>query len=465
MADKKFFISLLFILGSFRLLLIPIGSGDLAIWIADGLAFLNSHTFQNIDIYTVHQKLEFIYPARIMNIVFGAIYKYTNHILGVVIFIRLSLFLALLYFYQHIIKEKTKWNIYNFFILSLCFLGLTLFLDRPAVLGLVCFIVFLTINQKEAFILKDYLKLTSLFLIWNNVHSSVLILLPYLLYRMFLKFIQKNSNKRDLVTFLIFFTTLFMTPESVKIIDYVYATLTISKGRVISEWTSAFSFHHPTMSLLYLVTLGAFLIKFLKEHSLRELFKIDFLPYLFLGFVSIRHSVWFFAICPILFHRYQLWSLKENYFFKNKIINLSIIMIFGSYCFANSILFYPKNDQVIYSSDASVKISDLLNASTQEHRIFNQWELGSYLILKQPHPIFIDTRNIIYPKQIFEDYRKILNCFEKCDEILNKYKLDTFVLKKEGWPFLKWLKVNTKVLYEDNLYIYSQSKVETSSSF
>lgn len=455
MSNKKFLLGIALILGCFRLLLIPVGTGDLAIWIADGQEILKSFSLPHKDLYSVHSNLDFIYPARLSNIFFAGIYNISEQIIHVAIFIRLFLFFSMIIFFKETLMGKIEWNIRNLIVASLALLGLTLFLDRAACLGLSLFLIIIHILNRDLS-KKDFLSLFALFVFWSNLHSSVLILAPLLVYRIMLALYKKTSLLPHIILIGLYGVSLFVTPEHINILSYVKQTMSLSGQRVISEWTSALRFKHPMMSALYFLGLFLMLYKVCKSGRWKDLIFNQYFVFVFLGFVSIRHSVWFFAVLPLLYHQLNLWDKKPTYAFQNEKLNLGITLVLCLFCLINSPFLKSGNEQKVYGSDTPVAIANLLYRSEYKHRVFNQWELGSYLILKQPHPIFVDTRNIIYPQKIYEKYKKIINCTQSCEKLFKEFHLDTIVLRKEGWPLLTWIRKKTKIQYEDETFIMAK---------
>jgi hypothetical protein len=63
--------------------------------------------------------------------------------------------------------------------------------------------------------------------------------------------------------------------------------------------------------------------------------------------------------------------------------------------------------------------------------VFNDWEYGSYFILAQKHRIYIDTRNIIYSRESFNEYLNIVNGVTNWESSLEKYKFKYIVVNKK----------------------------------
>lgn len=462
MHSKQFLMTIFFVLAVFRLFIIPQGTGDLAIWIADGLSFLENFQIQRVDTFTLHKSLEFIYPARISSIIFAFIYKFLD-LSGVTIFIRLCLALAIWINYKKYISPSMPWNIINLMTIICASIGMTLFLDRPACLGILYATILFPYLMKESLDKKDSLIVFLCFILWSNTHSSILILAPVIAYKFLLSLFFKKELRTTFIIGLFLSLSLLMTPEGFNIFEYVYSTVSVSKGRTISEWSHAFEFIHPEMSLLYFATFLLLFFQLYRHNKLIDAIKTPFFVLFFLGFFSIRNSVWLFTFIICYFHYFKLWDHRENIFFKNRSLNT------GLTCLAITYLLYAspynsfkskKNDG--YGLDAPVEIAHLLAKQTVPQRILNQWELGSYLILKQPHPVFIDTRNIIYSNGIFSDYKKLMNCHAECESRLDKYDINAVVLRQESWPIIDFLRSKWMITFEDKDFIFFQRKSPTS---
>jgi len=453
MNSKNFYITLFFILTCFRLLIIPIGTNDLAVWISDGLHILNTLSISRVDLYSLHPNLEFIYPARFSNIIFGAIYKLFDF-QGVAIFLRLWIFAAIFLIYKGSQKNNFQWNEKNFVILSLSTIGITLFLDRPACFAVLLAIYIFPFFEKSSLKLKEVILLFSLFILWNNLHSSFFIILPIILYKFLISVYKKKEILNSFKIGTIFFLSIWFTPEGENILHYVYQTITTSKNRNILEWSNVFKFAYPQTSILLLLIFLFIIYRFYQLKKIKKLIYSPLFPLLFLGLGNIRNAIWLFLIAPYLLTKYDLWYKSDNKFFVNKKLNLFIIISLSfSIIYISPWIHLNKKNNFGFGTDSPIMATKVILKKTIRQKIFNQWEVGSYLTLKQTNPIYIDTRNIIYNQSIYDEYIKILNCTSTCARFLNKYNFTTVILRKEKWPLINYLKTNWTKAFEDKDFI------------
>ena len=108
-----------------------------------------------------------------------------------------------------------------------------------------------------------------------------------------------------------------------------------------------------------------------------------------------------------------------------------------------------------FNNDAPIAATKIINEQKEPLVIFNQWELGSYLTLHQKNKIFIDSRNIIYTREIFDQYKRLIRCRINCSQLLEQFNINTVLLRKENFPLIESLKLllNWEISYEDDMFI------------
>jgi hypothetical protein len=186
------------------------------------------------------------------------------------------------------------------------------------------------------------------------------------------------------------------------------------------------------------------------------------------GFIVIRNTVWPHFAFPILVSKYLSSDDSSSESPQKNALNLVIVI----FLFVSMILFFPQvkptvahilpeTKKYVFSRYSPKKISDYLNENTSSEAIFNQWELGSFLIYAQKRKIFIDTRNIIYKRENFNQYSSIINGGDY-DKVFTKFKIGFIVFDKDRYKkfYEKLLKDNVyrEVLNERGIVLFEINK-------
>ncbi len=177
-----------------------------------------------------------------------------------------------------------------------------------------------------------------------------------------------------------------------------------------------------------------------------------------LSFLSLRHTAFLFTIAflPLLRLLFD-WSTRANPSFFDAVTKftptrliLATCLVLAALNFAKELhkplldKYYTPIEAVSFLKTYYPELSNLdLNSTRAINiespvRLFNEYNIGAYL-LEQDIPVFIDSRANIYTKpfssnlesDIFSDSVEIINGSEESFELINKYRLSTFLLYKE----------------------------------
>ena len=120
----------------------------------------------------------------------------------------------------------------------------------------------------------------------------------------------------------------------------------------------------------------------------------------------------------------------------------------------------PDSKKAVYDTSTVEIFSNYLNKTEDIAPLFNNWDYGSYLILSQKHPIFIDTRNIIYSDKEFFEYQKMVEGHDDWKQIIEKYKIKYILLnKKMNSLIIAKLKTESQwenVLMDENAILFEK---------
>ena len=264
------------------------------------------------------------------------------------------------------------------------------------------------------------------------------------LWREFSRFVllKKKISWQQPVAVCSFVLTSLMNPFGFKIYPYIVETAVLSRERNILEWESlSFSGLYATQTIFISILVAVFLISagFLFRTS-KEKFKkavtSPFLPLLMLGLQNNRNtSLPFFVAIPFMCE--FIFEKGEEKSEDKRKSPLNYVFLAG--VFACLILFFPTlkpytqgllpgNKAEVYDKFTVPSIADYLNHTVDNDVVFNDWGYGSFLILAQKHPIFIDTRNIIFSNKDMHECASVFRAVSGWETILEKYKARYIIL-------------------------------------
>lgn len=448
MSKQRFYYWLFFSLPIIYYLSLPITTGDLAVWVAQGKYFFSTGEILRHDIYSVLPTKNLIYPVGTCLIY--ALTYFLGGLLAVSLFHKLILIGLLLVWYKSSLQKiKEPWGYPSLLIIFLAWFGSSMFwVDRPALLGMFpLLLAFLKLQKKEDLNLADFFILTAINIAWVNLHGSWPLLVMMYGWREVMNgiFVKKRFQWQQLGGGALLLASSLINPFGYKVFSYILETANLSKERRIDEWAPpSLSGAYPSQAVVYFVLLVLMIILsiyfFKKDRAqLTRLLASPFIPLLLLGFQSIRNTALpFFVLIPFAceFFLVKGESVKDEV--KKSPLNLVIvggliflIIIFLPMVKPMSGKFLPENKRNVYDTSAPIEATRFLNGTQDQDPVFNDWEYGSFLILSQKHPIFIDTRNIIYGKNEFDEYQRVVEVSGGWETVLEKYKIKYVLLNRK----------------------------------
>jgi hypothetical protein len=232
-------------------------------------------------------------------------------------------------------------------------------------------------------------------------------LLPMMLtWKIFFQFNHfKNPFRSLVITFCIFAASL-INPFGYKVFTYLIETARASRNRGLGEWLApTLSTNFPQGFLFW--TLFAVSIYFLwqqfRKHQFLRSVANPFFLILILGATSTRNvAIAFTFLLPAAGVLGLLKPQPRNdsiVFQKNSWIAATLIL---------SILLTPYFKPWQWDNSVSPGLAQTIREDGRNCAILNDFNLGSFLMLELPNPIYLDTRNIIYTDKEFLDYEKTL---------------------------------------------------------
>ena len=477
MTRQQFYYWLFFSLPVIYFLSMPIATGDLAVWVAHGKYILShGHILRN-DIFSILPTKALVYPVGTC-LLYGSIYFLTG-LIGVSLFHKMILILI-----SYIWKDTSLNHLENpFTITSLLLILFSWFgcsmywIDRPALIGMIPLLISFNILQKsEDLNDRDYFYLTLINIAWVNLHGSWPLLMLMYAWREFTRrcILEKRNSLKIIMFIPILLLTSLLNPFGYKVFSYVFETTKISKLRQIDEWAQPnLTGHYQSQVIAYFILLVLFvgysLYGFLKKKELfKSMITSPFVLIVFLGLIGVRNTALpFFILIPFSAKYVLSANTNAEKMEKKSVINLLITMftillffLFLPYVkpYVQNIL--PDSKKAVYDTSTVEIFSNYLNKTEDIAPLFNNWDYGSYLILSQKHPIFIDTRNIIYSDKEFFEYQKMVEGHDDWKQIIEKYKIKYILLnKKMNSLIIAKLKTESQwenVLMDENAILFEK---------
>lgn len=459
MSRRNFYLFLFFLLPLIYFLSLPIAVGDLAIWIAQGSYFLKTGSLLRHDIYSILPTQDLVYPAGAC-ILYAFIYSWGGLLAVSLMHKLVVLALSAIWWKSSLSKLRSPWSLQTVAVILLAWFGMaSLCVDRPALLATMPFLLSYLILEKQSDLSwSDILLLNGINILWVNLHGSWLLLIIMFawreLMRRLLRF-EKSMEPRVILRSVIGLLSLGLSslanPFGLQIFKYVIETVRVSRERGIAEWrVTSFSGQYTSQGIafyfVFLFSIGCLFYWFKTRRDFNRgsssrqkammFLTSPFVILLVSGMFNVRNTIWVFvALIPAAA---QLGFLRDDHREEKKsFINVAIIVGLIALVvallppFKEKIFFLlPPEKRALFDSSAPIAFVKILNNSPDRAPVFNDWEYGSYLALAQKHPIFMDSRNIIYDAKEFQDYLDILEANPNWGQILAHYQIGYVLLNK-----------------------------------
>lgn len=416
--------------------------------------------------------IEWIYISWLADIIDALNYKIFG-LSGIVLFYTIIFYTAIYIIFKYSLNKGV-----SFFSLFLSFIFLFQMIDynfavRTYIYSCFFLVVWYIIineylnDEKES---KKIYILIPLQLIWVNIHSTFIY--GFIMFFLFLigsivewkkNVIKFNKIKKLFVISFICFVISFINPFGVKIYYFLYNHDFSGNLYKMNYEFMPFNFNdYP--SILFIFAIISFIMIFnVRKIKTWDIFLLCFWMYLTIQYrrnMTILGIIAFLILPPfvdVILKKYKkVKDNKEKDYEKNKKINY--IPIFS--IFYIIILFWNVKTNILFDSKIYIVNNYYVKGAIEyikkeniEGRIMNDYNIGSYLIWEfYPRKIvFFDSRGSIYPKEIYEDLRKVYYFEKETPKILKKYEIDYVLFSKKlekGIDGLKKLE-NAKLIYED----------------
>ncbi|MBI3380349.1 tetratricopeptide repeat protein [Candidatus Gottesmanbacteria bacterium] len=297
---------------------------------------------------------------------------------------------------------------------GLYLLGYNFWVERPQLVAYLLFMVTLYLVLARIYLHQSKLWLVPiLFLIWTNLHASMIVGL-YLLYAFgffflvrFIK-IRQISDKKLAQDFLFwgtlgFFATI-LPPLGIKVYQLLYLFFQkrdfISKA--IDEWVPLYllSLRYYIYLVIFAITAIALIFAFIKKYKRDQLLLfLPFIPLALFVLTGVRHTPFTIPVTFLLFVP-ALQTIQIKF---NKIISwllastILLLSLWGMYSYHNLIISLFKN----YPENAIPFIRQNLKGN-----MFNEYNVGGYIMYKLGPELktFIDGRTDMFLPRVLPEY-------------------------------------------------------------
>lgn len=392
---------------------------------------LFSYTAENQE-WTTHEWLS--------EVVFYLFYKY----FGLISLIFLKGFIiSITFYFIFVIAMKKAENINKaVFVVMLSMLtSAGSFLERPQIFSYLFFsiLLYFLFLYKNG---ENYLFLIpTLALLWTNSHSSFPLL--FLIFSVFLlnEIIKKNKIKNLIFIMLFSLIFSFFNPNSYKIFLYPFYTIfNPAHLENILEWHSP-NFH-LLQNLFFEFTLLFSFYCFIKTKKINFEELILFLIFTHLSLYAVRNLPYFGLFSGAILGKY-IKDLSLDISFLKKYDERATkeipLLNYGFLIFIIIFLIYKvphsnKLSKCVEVNDFPIKAVDFIKKEKLSGNIFNDYDWGGYFIfnLYPEHKVFIDGRMDVYANKVLDDYLKLARVRDGWEEIINKYQLKYFLVKKNS---------------------------------
>lgn len=467
--ELRYYEILFFLVPQCILFIMPFVTGDLGFWTALGHDILRESQVITHDRYSVLETTPMIYPSWGISVVYALIDK-LGGLEALYLFHRLIFLVFQILIFQRVKHlDFTSWRIG--FPMLLAMVGATFLVDRPAMIPMVLFVLLSTQMERVFSSLKDYYALALAFLIvtvWANVHGSALFSIIYLAF-FGLWQLSRNGFKQaftpTLVLLIIFFLATITTPFGIEIYPYSIQTAAISKQREITEWSSPTLPTRETLfevSIFYLLGVYECLRRY-RSAGVKGLVHPVVLSFFF-GITSLRNIIWFFWTYLVWAKDQAVQAHKTAHVKEFSLAQKGLVVFLAT----TILLLTPPIEKFTYKAYSAItgegyrrynvytpyEAAEVLAKENSNAAIFNEFELGGYLIyrLGTKNKIFMDGRNIIYSEKDFSVYRQVMLAQGDYHRVLDNYGFGYILLKQRDRGLAQALKndENWFILFENS---------------
>jgi hypothetical protein len=433
------------------ILLRPYSVIDLAGWIAHGRYFLDHHELLRNDIFSVLPTAPLVYPSWSISIIYAWIYR-----LGGLTTVCMAHFLLLMVLLQIIYSHSiatlsnptnriARFSTYAFW------LGVAaLFGERPSTVALLpLLLAFLEISKiKKLSDIRPNLVFNLCFIniVWVNLHGSFILLSLMFAWKAFFLLVGERKMAgflKSAIALICIVASSLLNPFTYQVFPYILETMQKSRGRMILEWNSTTPFASiPTGPLYFLLVIAVVVVlaRRVGKPGFWSFLSSPFFLLMLNGFSAVRNAALAFVVL--------LPAMKQEGFLDRedkapaqdlpklsniyKVAPFVLLLILSLPALkARALFFIPEEKRAVFDNSVLFKTAETIRATGKTCPIFNDWKVGSFLMLTLPNKIFVDSRNIIYSDEDFKNYVDALKAKPNWESYLSTHHACFAVLDKE----------------------------------
>jgi len=339
-----------------------------------------------------------------------------------------------------VITAVVGWGIYRYFV------------ARPHVLAVLLFTVALFIVTRDKLNTKQLVTLALVFVLWANVHSSVVLGVFMVGLLSILKVTKTKKYKEAIKPAVIAMVASLISPHHIGTY-YFFVKLTTAKILTdnIAEWHSP-NFHDTLLLVLVIAWVATFVIKIRHEQKWWNNLVI-FLIGLAMILSAIRNIVFVGLLFGI-----ACQTTKDTEKQEEKWLSVFVFVLAATLMFSinmNNLKFVDEKTMLSQEWAKVFKAVDYMQQHGYTDRILNDYNLGAYLIFRGIK-CSIDSRADMYYFVDPEFTEQYINCLGLMDDFTKLIKkLDVkYVWVGLQTPVAQYLKAKQyKILYSDKYTI------------
>lgn len=453
---KETFLLILFLLIIGFFTLRTISDNDVFYHLKTGQYILETQSIPTSDIFSfTAYGNRWVSHEWLSALIFFLIYKVFGGILGIIIFSALVCIST----YYLAIKMALRKGANLYFILALifpiAFLTLELWIPRPQIFSyfFVVFLIFLLERVRSGSNKKILYFIPLIFLIWANLHASVVLGLGILLFYLIAEFIkilivkfnfyglsryiQSSANKNWqwflLGVFVLSFGLSFVNPNTYHSLIYLFTIAPVIKFLGVMEWKSLLAYLYLPQAIIFLFLMIASVTfifwSAIKRKSI-DLIELGLVTiFLILPLISIRHLSYFpLIVFPILITELTYYFKLNEFLEKTdrKFLAGQILLVIGIILLIVKLFTLPT--ELVNRHYLPVGATDFIKESNLQGQMFNL-EMGGYLIYRlwPEQKVFLDGRNEVFAGQPAEEYKIVALTQDGWQEIIKKYDINYFI--------------------------------------
>ena len=388
-------------------------------------------------------------------VIFSSVFKIFHSFWLLIIFPAFFCFITYWLVLKHSLYRGSNFYLCLLLIFPFSFLTLELWVARPQIFSyfLLALLLFLLEKLRREGKTKILYFLPLLFLLWANLHASVvlglgifafyaglMIFSPLLSKFRFLQISESSTvpsrslRLKTAVSFLLSLAVSFLNPNTYQTLLYFFIISPVAQSLGNMEWRSLLSYLNIFQAKIFLGMMF-FVVGFIIWRSIVRR-KIDLydlgltIVFFVMPFLSIRHIGYFpLAVFPIFINELSRLEVCEKIFSRKEWKTpLSQLLIFFSIILIFVRLFHlptaPLNEKFL-----PVKAADFVEKNNIYGPMFNV-ENGGYLIWRfwPKEKVFFDGRNDVFIGKPSEDYKKIILTQDNWQELIENYKINYFFI-------------------------------------